>query len=202
MVAKARRCSYGAIGLCYDVCPLYGGPMTTRLTPNEMISIGTHLFLDSNGRIGRRDFWLAAGGLLIVSNLLHLIWGIGSLISFALFYCWICLFAKRLHDMGRSGWLQLAPHVINAVCLVIGVTLGAFGLIMTFFSGRAAAATGVLFGGVMAWAGALLTIFGFAALNTLLFVFWIGLSRGKDSINPYGPVPGSIIPVGPTHRHP
>jgi uncharacterized membrane protein YhaH (DUF805 family) len=176
--------------------------MTHRMTRSEMISIGTHLFLDSHGRIGRRDFWLAAGVLLVVSNLLHLIWGIGSLISFALFYCWVCLFAKRLHDMGKSGWLQIAPHVINAVCIFIGVTLGAFGLIMTFFSGRAAAATGVLFGGVMAWAGALLVVFGISAVNTLVFLLWVGLTRGQEELNAYGPTPGSIIPVGPTHRLP
>ena len=82
------------------------------MTRNEMISIGTHLFLDSHGRIGRRDFWLAAGVLLVVSNLLHLIWGIGSLVSFALFYCWVCLFAKRL-EKGRFVWPQAKD---GAVC--------------------------------------------------------------------------------------
>ena len=159
----------------------------------DLISNWTHLFLDSHGRIGRRDFWLAAAVLLVVSNLLHLIFFFGTMASFALFYCWVCLFSKRLHDLGKSGWLQIAPHVINALCIAIGVGLGAFGLIMTFLSGRAEAATGVLFGGVMAWAGLLLAVFGIAAVNTIVFVLWVGLSHGDPAPNRYGPPQHSVI---------
>ena len=122
------------------------------MTRTDLISNWTHLFLDSHGRIGRRDFWL-----------------------------------------GSAGWVQIVPHVINALCLVVGVALGALGLIVAFFSGRTGAATGALFGGVMAWAGLLLTVFGIGLFNTGVFVLWLGLSHGQDEINRYGPPQHSVI---------
>ena len=159
----------------------------------DLISNWTHLFLDSHGRIGRRDFWLGSAVLLVVGNLLHLVFFFGTLASFTLFYCWVCLFSKRLHDIGKSGWVQIAPHLINALCIVVGVAMGAFGLIVAFFSGRTGAATGALFGGVMAWAGLLLTVFGIAMINTLIFMLWLGLSPTRPEVNRFGPPQDSVI---------
>lgn len=144
------------------------------------------LFFNPNGRISRKDFWLGFLALLVVSNLLHLLLVVGTLISFCLFYCWVCLFSKRLHDMGRSGWLQVAPHVINFVCIVILSWLGAAAIVMTFFSGRPGAAAGVLLGGVLAWAGAALVVVMIALVNTALFVVWLGVAEGEPGVNQHG----------------
>ncbi len=145
------------------------------------------LFFNPNGRIGRRDFWFGFLCLLVVSNLLHLVLFFGTLASLALTYCWVCLFSKRLHDLGRSGWLQVVPHVINVVCSVIGVWLGALGVVFAFVNGRAGAATGALMGGVLAWAGVLLVVFGIAAVNSILFVLWLGVTDADPEDNLYGP---------------
>ena len=32
-------------------------------------------------------------------------------------YGWICLYAKRLHDIGRSGWLTMAPILATLLAL-------------------------------------------------------------------------------------
>jgi len=144
------------------------------------------LFFNSNGRIGRRDFWFGFLVLLVVSNLLHLVLFFGTLASLALTYCWVCLFSKRLHDLHRSGWIQVVPHVINIVCGIVGVWLGAIGVVFALVNGRTGAATGALMGGVLAWAGVLLVVFGIAAVNSILFIIWLGVTDGDVAPNQYG----------------
>jgi uncharacterized membrane protein YhaH (DUF805 family) len=170
------------------------------MTRHELFTNWTHLFLDPHGRIGRRDFWLGSAVLLVVGNLLHIILFFGSLASFGLFYCWVCLFSKRLHDLGKSGWIQIVPHVINAVCILVGIFLGALGLIAALLGGRPLAMAGALMG--TTWAGILLFVLGVAGVNTLIFMLWTGLSRGQAGANLYGAPQESLIHRPHFHAHP
>jgi uncharacterized membrane protein YhaH (DUF805 family) len=107
----------------------------------------SELFFSANGRAARMPSLIAAATLLIVlvfyeavaGATLH--WITGWFVYPPLFYCGVCVLAKRLHDRGRSGWwaaLVLAsvvavwPHpnsffdfFFTLVLIWAGVELGA-----------------------------------------------------------------------------
>lgn len=68
------------------------------------------LLFSPEGRIGPDMFKKGAVILLAANFFMWLAWyvsfGVGllvGLVSFALIYCWACLFIKRFHDAGKSG---------------------------------------------------------------------------------------------------
>lgn len=141
------------------------------------------LFFSAYGRIRRQDFWVAFFillGVLFLLGWLPPIW-------LAALYCSICIRSKRLHDMGRSGWLQVIPWIVYAVATVISV----YFVMAAIFTGgnfdnfnEFAAAMGIVFGGltvVFAWCVALLVDLG--------FLLWIGFSEGEPQDNRFGPLP-------------
>ena len=78
-----------------------------------------YLFTSFEGRIGRQSFWLGVLVMFVISivaGVLDMIFGtlgdsgmgaIGIIVSLALIYPAIALYAKRWHDRGKSGWWTL-----------------------------------------------------------------------------------------------
>jgi uncharacterized membrane protein YhaH (DUF805 family) len=101
----------------------------------------------------------------------------------------VCLFAKRLHDMGRSGWLQLAPYVIGVLAFIIGFALFGSALVSAAMAMRNAApgpgGLAVLLGSL----GGFLMVLGVAGLVNLIFLIWVGATPGQVGENIYGPDP-------------
>lgn len=137
------------------------------------------LYLTSEGRIGRQDFWMGILGFVVVGIVLGLIiWGIfgatffGRLLNFivqlAFAYPSYNLMAKRFQDRGR-------PPMIAMALIGIGLLLGLIGLFT---------------GGPAGTPGALGTIFG---LIWLVIGIWVivelGFLRGTVGQNEYGPDP-------------
>lgn len=92
------------------------------------------LFLSSSGRIGRSEFWAAAGVLVaILAGYEHLVpFGVGRLLTAwlvksALFFSGACMLSKRLHDRGRAGWWAVLPLI--AVCVAWPRPYGVSGLL-------------------------------------------------------------------------
>jgi uncharacterized membrane protein YhaH (DUF805 family) len=136
------------------------------------------LFLRSQGRIGRGLFWLGFLVLAALQACASLTPHAGWLGFMALAYGWICLHAKRLHDMGRSGWLTLCPILAS----LLSLSAAAAFWMQTF---NAKAQNPVLFWFAI---GALAA----ACLIDLLFVAWLGLSPSEADDNVYGP--GAVDP--------
>lgn len=136
------------------------------------------LYLSAQGRIGRREFWIGAAGLIAVGLAVGIIPVVGALASLAMLYPWTCLTAKRLHDFGRSGWLVLIAAVPAAVS-------GALGVFMAL-----AASNLATLGVAMASAGLALTVSTLALLASLAFLLWVGLKPGERSANAYGAAVG------------
>lgn len=139
------------------------------------------LFLTSQGRIGPRDFWIGFLILFVSGIVLGLIPFLGLIASIALIYPQVCIFSKRLHDFGKSGWLYLAPLILTVLLGVVMAVVGGASLAM--LSGEDDGA---------AIAGAALAIGGLIVLLNFGFLLWVGLSRGDPGENRYGPPPGML----------
>ncbi len=87
------------------------------------------LFVSSRGRIGRRTF---CHGVIVVTlanvsliSLAAVLGGQFGSVGFTLValaplmtaYPTVCVFTKRLHDLGHSGWLQAPPRLLWAIAL-------------------------------------------------------------------------------------
>jgi uncharacterized membrane protein YhaH (DUF805 family) len=135
------------------------------------------VFFSGKGRISRADFWIAWFLLAITNAVLSLLGPAGLLLSFLLLYPQLCLYAKRLHDGGRSGWLMLAPLAATLVTTLAGNVLAGWEL----QPGK----TGLTIGG--AFVIVLLSIFA------VVFFLRTAIARGQISDNAYGPPPPRVF---------
>lgn len=126
------------------------------------------LFFSTSGRIGRKDFWLSAVALIIAGALIGWIPLIGVLARLVFLWIWIALYAKRLHDFGKSAWL--AGLFIAAMVVIIAASSAAVGM-----------------GGAAGRLGFELLLMPLGALIGLGFSFWVGLSKGDPGPNAFGP---------------
>ena len=145
------------------------------------------LFFSAEGRVGQKDFWLAAMILFVFGVVIHAAIFVGSLLWLLSAFCWICLYSKRLHDMGKSGWTQIIPWVLGVFCLVFGGFAVIGSALGALFTGLAPFFGGMLLGGVSIGLGMVFL----SAVVHLLFLLWLGLTPGQIGPNRYGPEPGA-----------
>lgn len=140
------------------------------------------LFFSAYGRIGRKDFWLAWLALFAI----NLLFGWFPFVGIVAIYCTICIYSKRLHDMGRSGWLQVIP-IIAKVSAAILTGYIAIAIVLAAVGARQGdvpeigAAFGFAAGGVV-----VVTAIIIAFLVELAFLLWIGISGSDPADNIYG----------------
>jgi len=83
-------------------------------------------YADFNGRAGRSEFWwfaLACVAVGFVFSILHLDL-IGMLVNLALLIPSLAVGARRLHDIGKSGWwilIGLIPLIGGLILLYFAV---------------------------------------------------------------------------------
>ena len=83
------------------------------------------------GRTGRKTFWQYILVCFLVSIILNLIPGVGKILSAIWFLALLCpslgITARRLHDLGKSGWLQLLaliPVIGGLIVLILCIPEG------------------------------------------------------------------------------
>lgn len=138
------------------------------------------LFLEASGRIGQKDYWIGIAILFVANLVLSWLPFIGLLVSLAGIYFGICVSSKRLHDMGKSGWLAAVPYGVTALAVVLSA--------MTLIGGMASASSGNDMG-ALAGMGMATSFWGLAFLINLGFLIWLGVTKGDTGDNAYGPPP-------------
>lgn len=126
------------------------------------------------GRAGRREYWrvlLVLIGISFALSLFGMVPG-GQLIAFPFSLAaniaqW-ALMARRLHDLGRSGWWQVPAMALGMAAVLQVVALGPTGVETN--PGLSSAMLG-------------------AMLLSLVFVVAIGVAKGDPGPNRWGPPP-------------
>lgn len=142
-------------------------------------------FLSPKGRIARGPFWIGILVLMGLNMLLSTIPVVGAASGLVLLWPQIVLYVKRLHDFGWSGWLWLLPFTVSTACVVFMVMSGGAAL--------AAAATpeqlqALVLSPAMRTPLIALEV---ALAVALVFLFWVGLTKGAAQANRFGPAPGA-----------
>lgn len=142
----------------------------------------TKLFFSADGRIGRQPYWIGWLVLIGVNTLLFWV----PFLSLVSIYCWICISAKRFHDMGKSGWLAAVPVVLGfvlplAALFVIGGTAIVAGISDQSEDAVIAAMMSAVFGSI--------AFFCLGGLISLVFLIWQGVAEGDQGANSYGAPP-------------
>jgi uncharacterized membrane protein YhaH (DUF805 family) len=140
-----------------------------------------HLYMTTDGRIGRQSFWMGILGLFVVALVVNLIlWGLFGALSnttrwlsfvlqLVLAYPTYALFAKRFQDRdkpGNYGWILVGASLLYSLLALFG-----------------------LFGDPMAqnMLGNILGVVVFAVF--VWFLIELGILRGTVGSNQYGPDP-------------
>lgn len=142
------------------------------------------LLFSFEGRTRRSHFWigwLICLGAGVVAGWIPVI---GFFLSIALIWPNLAIGVKRLHDMGKSGWLVVIPWVVG----IVG-SIAAFSMMgVSAFSNASALEDGDP-GAIMALLGPAMGLIAIIGLVCLGFLLWIGLSDGQSGENRYGPNP-------------
>ncbi|MDO1558121.1 DUF805 domain-containing protein [Brevundimonas sp. 2R-24] len=141
------------------------------------------LYLSADGRIGQKDFWLGWLILLVAGIVLGMIPVIGMIVSILLIWPNIAVYAKRLHDFGKSAWLVLIPFVVNVIGLFLmgGAIFAAVGGAAMTGTDEAAATAAMAGAGSAGLIGLVLFVVNIG------FLLWVGLSKGDPGENRFGP---------------
>jgi len=69
-------------------------------------------YADFNGRAARPEFWWFVLAQIVVSFILNMVLPVlGMLFSLAMLVPSLAAGSRRLHDIGKSGWLQLLGFI-------------------------------------------------------------------------------------------
>ena len=151
------------------------------------------LFFSFDGRIGRQAFWIAWLVLLAVNVVIGWIPLIGTILALVSIYCTVCIYATRLHDMGRSAWLQLIPIIVSVVALALVIVgIGGSAAFAALTGGTDEMVSTAALGGL----GIGLAALAIAFVVQVGFLLWIGLTPGDPGPNRFGPPPdrGGVPP--------
>jgi uncharacterized membrane protein YhaH (DUF805 family) len=145
------------------------------------------LLFSFQGRIRRQHFWIGWLILLGAGVVAGWIPLLGGLICLALIWPHLAIAVKRLHDMGKSGWLAAIPWVVSVVGLFVGLGMVGFSAIS-----NAAALDNEDPAAILALIAPAFGMFGLIILINLAFLLWIGLTPGSNGDNRHGPDPKAV----------
>lgn len=98
---------------------------------NNFVTIITKKYFCFEGRAGRKEFWMWFLAVFIINFVLNLIPKAGPILSavfgLAILLPFLSVTARRLHDTGKSGWMQLLaliPLIGGLIVLILCIPEG------------------------------------------------------------------------------
>ena len=145
------------------------------------------LLFSFDGRIRRSHVWigwLICLGIGVVAGWIPIL---GGLISLALIWPNVAISVKRLHDMGKSGWLVIVPFAVSVIAGCVAVAMVGISAIT-----NSAALDREDPVAIFALIGPAIGFFVLICLVNLGFLLWIGVSEGQSGDNRFGPNPKGL----------
>lgn len=84
------------------------------------------------GRASRSEYWWFVLFSYVLNFVANMIPVIGIVVSLALLVPSVTVTVRRCHDLGRSGWLILAPAlfiILGAVVMILGISMQSEGIL-------------------------------------------------------------------------
>lgn len=132
------------------------------------------------GRSGRKEYWVSVILTVVLLLALTLLVPSRSSGGSAAVVVWLLVFARRLHDIGRSGWWGVLAMLASAAPLILALVLGGPGMLGALAGQDEPSGAGELWL-LVGLIGPLLIQFG--------FTLWLGLQKGDAGDNRFGPPP-------------
>lgn len=97
--------------------------MSFQEVVQNFVSVVTGKYFCFTGRTNRKSFWLYVLVVAVVGTVLGMIPGVGKILSgvwaLALFCPSLGIGVRRLHDVGKTGWLLLLALIPGIGALII-----------------------------------------------------------------------------------
>lgn len=135
------------------------------------------------GRLRRSHFWIAWAILFAVGFVMGMI-PVINLLVIVLLWPHLAIGVKRLHDMGKPGWLIAIPYVAGFAAWIGAFVMVGAGAIM-----NAAALDAEDPAAFFATFGPAVGILGASCLLSLVFWLWMGLADSQPGSNSHGQNP-------------
>ena len=162
--------------------PIPGAPSATPGVPTDGYDFARAMF-SFEGRMRRSHFWISWAILFVSGWILNFI-PVLNLLGILMLWPHFAIGAKRLHDMGHTGWLIAAPYVVGLVGFIaIFATVGA-SLLANY-----AAIENEDPAAILAMIGPSIGIVGIVCLIQIGFLIWIGVVDSQRGDNRFGPNP-------------
>ncbi len=97
--------------------------MSFQEVVQNFVSVVTGKYFCFTGRANRKSFWLYVLVVAVVGTVLGMIPGVGRILSGVWVLALLCpslgIGARRLHDVGKTGWLLLLALIPGIGALII-----------------------------------------------------------------------------------
>jgi uncharacterized membrane protein YhaH (DUF805 family) len=142
------------------------------------------LFLSVNGRMGQKDYWVGVGILFVLGLVLSNVPIARNLWPLASIYFAVCVYGKRLHDIGQSAWMVMVPFGIMLASFVLAFVIGGAAFMGAVSS--SSSDTGAVLGG-LAGLGVASILVLVAAVSVIGWIIWLGTRPSDPLDNQFGP---------------
>jgi uncharacterized membrane protein YhaH (DUF805 family) len=147
-----------------------------------------------SGRATRAEYWWFYLGTTVVLFLLGILDQVLSvpfvyIYVFASFIPALAVTARRLHDVGKSGWLQLLgiiASIVISISALLSLFLGFTGGVILFSGNSSEIGSGIL--GI----AVILAVLSLISIGVIIWLFILYITNSTPGSNKYGPNPKGI----------